>query len=402
MNMIGSLRTPKVIHYGIGSLAKLGKEATELGSKALLISDKPMESLGYVAKIISYLETDGIYTITYLGVDSETKDTHVEAALALFKENECDFIIGLGGGSCIDAAKAVALLAKNENALLDYVGTDLEIIVDPVPVIAIPTTAGTGSEATDAVVVTNTLHDIKMMIKRPKIMPHIAIVDPALTLSAPKMITVATGVDALCHALEAFISRKSHPITDTLAMSSIKLIVDNIKRVYADGNDMEARENMALASMQAGMAFSNASVCLVHGMSRPIGALYKVPHGISNAMLLSAVLEFSQEDCIEKLAQVGRAILENVEDYSDENVAKEAVLFIKKLCVDLEIPNLKTWGIKEAEFEQSLDKMATDALASGSPGNNPRIPSKEEIINLYRICYTYDYSLSYETTNKPT
>ncbi|MFE3975025.1 MULTISPECIES: iron-containing alcohol dehydrogenase [unclassified Peribacillus] len=392
MNFIGELRTPNIVYYGDQSLSKLGKVANDLGSKALLISDKPMKDLGYVARVIRYLQGGGVHSITYLGVDSETKDTHVEEALTLFKENECDLIVGLGGGSCIDAAKAVALLARNKSALIEYMGVENEIINDPVSVIAIPTTAGTGSEVTDALVVTDTILDLKMMIKQPKIMPQVAIVDPSLTLSSPKMLTVATGIDALCHALEAYISRKSHPLTNTLALSSIKLIIDNIQRVYEDGNDLEARTQMALASMQAGIAFSNSSVCLVHGMSRPIGALYKVPHGISNAMLLSAVLEFSEGSCVEKLAQVGRTIMEGMEQQSDVDVAKETVLFIKKLCVDLNIPNLKAWGINEEDFEQSLEKMATDALASGSPGNHPRVPSKEEIIDLYRVSFTYDYS----------
>ncbi|AMM93233.1 alcohol dehydrogenase [Peribacillus simplex] len=392
MNFIGELRTPNIVYYGDQSLSKLCKVANDLGSKALLISDKPMKDLGYVARVIRYLQGGGVHSITYLGVDSETKDTHVEEALTLFKENECDLIVGLGGGSCIDAAKAVALLARNKSALIEYMGVENEIINDPVSVIAIPTTAGTGSEVTDALVVTDTILDLKMMIKQPKIMPQVAIVDPSLTLSSPKMLTVATGIDALCHALEAYISRKSHPLTNTLALSSIKLIIDNIQRVYEDGNDLEARTQMALASMQAGIAFSNSSVCLVHGMSRPIGALYKVPHGISNAMLLSAVLEFSEGSCVEKLAQVGRTIMEGMEQQSDVVVAKETVFFIKKLCVDLNIPNLKAWGINEEDFEQSLEKMATDALASGSPGNHPRVPSKEEIIDLYRVSFTNDYS----------
>ncbi|MFJ8235039.1 iron-containing alcohol dehydrogenase [Ureibacillus sp. NPDC094379] len=391
MNFSGEIRIPNSVHYGKGSLSKLGKEASNLGSKALLISDKPMNDLGYVNQIIESLQKENIQTIIYLGVDSETKDTHVEEALAIFKEQSCDLIVALGGGSCIDAAKAVALLATNETELIEYVGGKKEIENELVPVIAIPTTAGTGSEVTDALVVTHTTKDIKMMIKQPKITPKVAIVDPILTQSAPKMLTVATGIDALCHALEAFISRKSHPLTDTLALSSIKLIVENIQRVYVDGNDLEARSQMALASMQAGIAFSNSSVCLVHGMSRPIGALFHVPHGISNAMLLSAVLDFSLESCTEKLAQIGRTILENVDTDSDEVVAEKTVLYIKQLCVELAIPNLKAWGINEEEFENSLEKMATDALASGSPGNNPRVPTKEEIIDLYRVTFTYDY-----------
>ena len=392
MNVIGEIRMPDVVFYGKSSLSRLTNAVNGLGKSVLIISDKPMKDLGYVDRVMNDLQEAGIRSVVYLGVDSETKDTHVEEALALFKENECDFLIGLGGGSCIDAAKAVALLATNESALMDYVGGKKEINNDLVPVVAIPTTAGTGSEVTDALVVTNTSKDLKMMIKQPKITPKVAIVDPILTLSAPKMLTVATGVDAFCHALEAYISRKSHPLTDTLALSAIQMIVENIPLVFKDGQDLQARSQIALASMQAGIAFSNSSVCLVHGMSRPIGALFKVPHGISNAMLLPVVLEYSASHCVDKLAQVGRVIFKDKELVSDEALAQEMIQFIKEWCVDLEIPNLNTWGILEEDFEQALEKMATDALASGSPGNNPRIPNKEELIHLYRESYFYKFS----------
>lgn len=391
MNTIAEIRTPNVIHYGIGSISKLKKEVKHLGGKALLISDKPLHDLGYVSKIQQLLHEAKVEAVVYLGVDSETKDIHVAESLTLFQEKQCQFIIALGGGSCIDAAKAVAVSARNNVELYEYIGNARMIENEPVPVIAIPTTAGTGSEVTDALVVTHTAKNIKMMIKQPSIMPKIAIVDPMLTISAPKMITVATGIDALCHALEAFISRKANPISSTLALSSISLIAKHIGRVYQDGEDLEARSQLALASMQAGVAFSNASVCLVHGMSRPIGALFKVPHGISNAMLLSPILDYSEANCVKELAQIGRSLQENVRHSSDEAAASAAVMYIKRLCKELQIPNLKTWGIKETDFEASLEKMADDALASGSPGNHPIIPSKEEIIGLYRTAFSYDY-----------
>ncbi len=389
MNLLGSIRMPECVYYGEGTLEKLSLEVKRLGTNALIVSDKPMNDLGYVNRVEHILTQNSISSTTYLGVDSETKDTHVEEALTEFKNNQCDFIIALGGGSCIDAAKAVAVQANNDEELIAYVGGKKEIQHQPVPVVAIPTTAGTGSEVTDAMVITNTSLNIKMMIKQPLLMPQIAIVDPLLTLSAPKSLTVATGVDALTHAIEAFISRKAHAFTDDLALSAINHIVKNISRVYSNGDDVEARSKMALASMQAGVAFSNASVCLVHGMSRPIGALFHVPHGISNAMLLAPVLEYSLEDCQERLAQISRFIDKSLVDQSDEHAANSFITLIKQLCVDLQIPNLKEWGIDRKEFEQSLEKMATDALASGSPQNNPRTPSKDEIIHLYHVCYEY-------------
>lgn len=391
MGVIGSIRMPKVVHYGMGSIDKLRWEAKQLGKRALIVSDQSMNELGYINKLETLLRECNILSSVYLGIDSETKDRHVEEALAMFQNDECDFIIAIGGGSCIDAAKATAVRARNKEDLMEYVNGAM-IQHEPVPVVAIPTTAGTGSEVTDALVVTNTALDIKMMIKQPSITPHVAIVDPSLTVSVPKSLTVATGVDALSHGIEAFISRRAHPFTDEIALIAIKSIMKNIREVYTNGNNLEAREHMALASMQAGIAFSNSSVALVHGMSRPIGALFNIPHGISNAMLLAPVLEFSLPDCETELAQIGRIIDERLVEKSDEEAAKQFINLIKQLCADLRIPSLEKWGVDREKFYASLDKMATDALASGSPGNNPRTPSKEEIINLYKICFTYQYS----------
>jgi alcohol dehydrogenase class IV len=216
-------------------------------------------------------------------------------------------------------------------------------------------------------------------------------VDPLLTVSSPPHVTAATGIDALCHAIEAYISRRFHPFSDTLALSATKLILEHIETAYQDGKDIEARYHMSLAAAKAGLAFSNASVCFVHGMSRPIGALFHVPHGISNAMLLPAVLECSLDACTKRLAEVSQFAGISLEEQADYEAANQLVEHIKKLCLSLNITNLKKWGIKQEEFLPLLEKMASDALASGSPGNNPKIPSKEEIINLYKTCYEYQF-----------
>jgi alcohol dehydrogenase class IV len=386
------LLTPGRILYGRQSFYNIGKEAREQGKKAFIISDKVMEGLGYVAECVQRLQEENVKCVIYLGVETEPTDVYVREALEMFQKENCDFVISLGGGSCIDTAKAVAVLATNDGYIGDFRGGGKIASHKPVPHIAIPTTAGTGSEATDATVITNTENDVKMMIKQPAFMPNVAIVDPMLTLSSPKSVTAATGVDALSHAIEAYISRKAHPMTDMLALSAMKLIVSNLLSAYNHPENLDARESMSLGALQAGMAFSNASVCLVHGMSRPIGALFHVPHGFSNAMLLPAVLEFSKEACIYRLADLGRIFINHDgEQLSDEEAAQVAVQSVKKLCSDLNIPNLHDWGIKEEEFEQSLDKMAHDAIDSGSPGNNPRIPTKEELIHLYRVCYRYQF-----------
>lgn len=386
------LITPGRVLYGRGSFREIGKEAKEKGKKVLIISDKVMDSLGYVTECIQLLQEKDVESATYLGVATEPTDEYVSEALEIFQKEECDLVISLGGGSCIDTAKAVAVVATNEGYIGDFRGGGKIARNKPIPHLAIPTTAGTGSEATDVTVITNTKNDVKMMIKQPAFIPEVAIVDPVLTVSSPKSVTAATGVDALSHAIEAYISRRAHPMTDMLALSAMELIVNNILIAYNEPDNLDARESMSLGALQAGMAFSNASVCLVHGMSRPIGALFHVPHGISNAMLLPAVLEFSKDACIDRLADLGRIFTKGKrKELSNEEAAQVAVDSVKKLCSELNIPNLQGWGIDEGKFEQSLDKMAHDAIDSGSPGNNPRIPTKEELIHLYRVCYRYQF-----------
>jgi len=396
MQSFAVLRSPKSIFYGREAFKQVGKESALRGTKALIVSDQIMNSLGYVKECQTLLEKEGVSSVTYLGVASEPTDQYVDQSLDLFKKENCDVIISVGGGSCIDTAKAVAVLATNEGYIGDYMGGKKIANQAPVPHIAIPTTAGTGSEATDVTVITNIKEDIKMMVKQPAFMPEVAIVDPLLTLSSPRNVTAATGVDALCHAIEAYISKKAQPMTDTFALSAIKLIIGNLLTAYNEGENVDAREAMSLGSLQAGMAFSNASVCLVHGMSRPIGALFHVPHGISNAMLLPAVLEYSKEACIERLADIGRIFQPNA-DVSNEEAAEIAVSSIKELCLQLNIPNLRGWGIDQNVFEEVLDKMAADAIDSGSPGNNPRVPSHQELIELYRICFDYQLALQENT-----
>ncbi|MFP3919733.1 iron-containing alcohol dehydrogenase [Lysinibacillus telephonicus] len=383
---------PNSVFYGKNSLSELGEQVKAYGKKVLLISDRIIEKIGHVKTCQDILKEVDVSYISYLDVNTEPTDLHVDEALQLCLKEQCDVIVAIGGGSCIDAAKAVAVLTTNGGYIGNYIGNKTSIEKNPIPLIAIPTTAGTGSEVTNATVITNTKEDIKMMIKHPAFLPKVAIVDPMLTTSTPPNVTAATGVDALCHAIEAYISRLSQPLTDTLALSAIEAILNNIKVAYEEGENTDARQKMAIASMQAGIAFSNASVTLIHGMSRPIGALFHVPHGISNAMLLPGVLEFTKESAIDKLATIGRMISPESTTLTDTELANITINKIKQLCSDLNIPNMKTWGIDEQKFGQVLDKMATDAIASGSPANNPKVPTKQEIIDLYNYCYDYDFS----------
>jgi alcohol dehydrogenase class IV len=384
--------TPDKILYGRGSFRQAGKQAAAKGKKALIVTDEMMTKLGYVAELRQLLSAEGVESVVYRGVASEPTDQYVAEALEMLQSEACDVVLSLGGGSCIDTAKAIVVLEQNGGYIGEYIGGQKDCEQPRVHHIALPTTAGTGSEATDVTVITNTSTDVKMMIKYPVFMPAVAIVDPYLTQSAPPHVVAATGVDALCHAIEAYLSKKAHPMTDTLAKSAIGLIAHNLERAYQDPADLDAKEAMCLGSLQAGMAFSNASVTLVHGMSRPIGALFHVPHGLSNAMLLPAVLEFSKSACTQQLAEIGELFFEKGDKMFEGNISEVAdavIQRIKEMCRSLDIPDLKSWGIPEQAFQAALDKMAGDALASGSPANNPRVPTKEEIISLYRTCYQY-------------
>lgn len=396
---VSEFRMPKSVLYGRNSLEKLGEQSKKLGKRAFIVTDTIMEKLGYIEKCIQQLNKKGITVSTYNKVDAEPTNVHVLEALSLCKEEKCDFIIGIGGGSCIDAAKAVAVLYTNGGEVEDYVQKDIEIENNPLPLIAIPTTSGTGSEVTSVAVITNKKTDVKMMMKHPSFIPKVAIIDPVLTSSLPPEITAATGIDALCHAIEAYISKFSQPLTDVLALSAIESIMKYLRIAYEDGRNMEAREAMMIASFQAGIAFSNASVTLVHGMSRPVGALFHVPHGISNAILLPTVLEFTKTSAVKRLAKIGRSLNKDLYSNSDEEVANYTLGEIKKLCFDLRIPNLKKYGIDEIEFENAISKMALDAIESGSPANNPRVPSYDEIKELYRECFNYKYKEFIKTSN---
>ncbi|MBS7526247.1 iron-containing alcohol dehydrogenase [Fusibacter paucivorans] len=392
MQSFSNFEMPQKLLYGRDSLSQLGELAASLGQKALIVSDRIMEKVGYVEKCTVLLNAKGISCAYYLDANSEPSDAFVQDALRICEAESCDIIVAIGGGSCIDTAKAVSVVATNKGYIGEFMGGKRIAETVPLPVIAIPTTAGTGSEVTNVAVITNLEKDVKMMIKQSAFLPRMSIVDPFLTLTTPKNVTSATGLDALCHAIEAYFSKSAHPMTDSFALSAIELITKNIKRVYEHGDDVDAREKMSLAAMQAGVAFSNASVTLIHGMSRPIGALFHVPHGISNAMLLPACLSFSKEAATPQLAVIGRLIDPDAACNSDSDWADHAIAVIKGLCHDLNIPNLKGWGIDEAKFNEVLDKMATDALASGSPNYNPVVPTHAEIIELYRTCYHYDYA----------
>jgi alcohol dehydrogenase class IV len=398
MNPIQRLLLPETVICGFNALEQLGALAAAMGSRALLVGDPVMEKLGVVQRCEQLLRASSISSASYTGVDQEPTDEHLEAGLRLCREQACDLIVAVGGGSCLDTAKAVAVMAVNDGYIGDYAGGRRSFSRKPLPLIAIPTTAGTGSEVTKVTVIINSATQEKMMIAQPELMPRAALIDPALALSCPPGITAATGMDALCHAVEAYLSRKANPFTDALALKAVQHISGHLLRSYRDGGDRIAREQMMIGAMLAGAAFSNASVALVHGMSRPIGAQFHVPHGISNAMLFPAVLEYSRDDTVQRLADIGRIMRPALDGIAgialtdDGQWADAAIAEIKRLCIAMNIPNLKNWGIAREAYLNMLPRMAEDALKSGSPANHPKVPEREEIIELYQQCYEYNFN----------
>lgn len=380
-------KTPSVIVNGPGAAKEVGSFAKGLGKKALIVTDVALEKIGLLNDIKNSLEMAGISFAIYDKVVTEPTMDFAEEGLKIFKEVQAEFLIAVGGGSPIDAAKGIAALATNPGKMSDFAGAN-KIPRPGAPLIAIPTTAGTGSEVSQFTIITDTTRDVKMLIASLNIMPRVALVDPLMTLTMPQKITAATGLDALTHAIEAFVSVKAQPITDTLALQAIRFIAGNIRQAWSNGDNIEARTNMMIGALQAGMAFSNSSVALVHGMARPIGAYFHVPHGISNAALLPTVIEFSIPGNPKRYAEIAEAMGEITEGLSVLDAAYLAADAVEGLNVDLKVPTLRELGVEEKKFNSIVEQMAADAIASGSPGNNPRKATQEEIVELYRRAFS--------------
>lgn len=380
--MANQFFTPKTILTGVDALQTSGSYLKQLGSKALIVTDQVMVNTGNADKLIQILSANGIAFQVYAEVNSEPTDEMVVAGTALYTTSQCDFLIGLGGGSPIDAMKAIGVMATNPGRITDYMGQ--EIKTPPPNLVAIPTTAGTGSEATQFTIIADTKNKVKMLLKGAVLLPALAIVDPQLTTTTPAKVTAATGIDALTHAVEAYTSRKAQPLSDTFALSACKRIFANLRQAYSNGRDLEARNQMALAALEAGIAFNNSSVTIVHGMSRPIGALFHVPHGISNAMLITACLRYAVAGAAEKFTDIAKAVGSFRDGMSDQAAAEELVKEIGNLCSYLEIPTLAQYGVDRDEFFRNIAKMADDALQSGSPNNTIKQPTKDEIMQIYQ------------------
>lgn len=373
---------PPNILVGDGALEKAVPIWRHMGRRALIVTDAVMVQLGNVAKLEEMLRKAEVSWCVYQDITGEPTDQMIDRGLKMYQDEQCDFLIAIGGGSALDSMKAIGALATNGGRIADYMGK--EISVPTPPMTAIPTTAGTGSEATQFTIINDTEHDVKMLLKGRVLIPELAIVDPQFTISAPKKITASTGMDAFTHAAEAYTSKKATKMSDTFAVSAIRRIVKNLPLAYEDGSNVEAREEMAIAALEAGVAFNNASVTVVHGMSRPIGALFHVPHGISNAMLDEKCFEYVLDGAYDRFGELAKAVGAADENDGDKEAAEKFLDIVRTLCRICEIPTLREYGIDQEVFFANLDKMAGDAMESGSPSNTRKPLAKEDLIQIYK------------------
>lgn len=382
--MANTFLTPKTIVSGNNALDAASSQLSSFGKKAFVVTDATMVKLGNADSLLKVLDKEGIEYSVFPEVNFEPNDLIVKQGAEAYKASGCDFLIALGGGSPIDTAKAISILLASDVALSSYMGKIIDI--ERPGLVAIPTTAGTGSEATKFTIINDTETKVKMLLTGPCLIPDLAIIDPMFTISAPKSVTAHTGIDALCHALESYTSRKAQPLSDTFALSAIKRIFGNLRTCYNEGNNTEARIQMSLAALEAGISFNNSSVTIVHGMSRPMGALFHVPHGLSNAMLLKECMDFAVQGAYDRFADVSRYL--GLSDSTDDKEAAE--LFLKELSSllsGLHVPTMSEYGIDKEEYFSNIDKMAHDAFASGSPSNTIRETSVEDMKELYKQIY---------------
>lgn len=373
---------PKTIWLGADALLSAEADICRLGTRALIVTGQSMIRQGYMEMLTDLLDNNGVGWEIYSDISGEPTDRMIETGVSIYQEKSCDFIIGFGGGSPLDAAKAIGLLSAAEGCrLTDFMGKEITCPIPPVA--AIPSTAGTGSEVTQFTIITDTQTDVKMLLKGSALIPAVAVIDPVFTAQAAEKVTIAAGLDALTHAVEAYTSQKAYDQSDRYAISAVKRVFRFLPLVLQNPTNLEYREQMSFAAYEAGVSFSNSSVTLVHGMSRPIGALFHVPHGLSNAMLLPVCLEYALEGTYDRFGELGRVIGAADRRDSDKDAAIRFLDAVKNLCRDCHVPTLVQYGIDKDAFIGQVGKMAADAMASGSPSNTRRRISENDVIRLY-------------------
>ena len=384
--------SPGSVVLGRDAVEETGTYAAERGDHALLVASEMIHDI-HGETVERTLREAGLDVTSYTEVRPDPTVENIEAAHERWEAEGCDVVVTLGGGSSIDTGKGVGILASNGGDIREY-GVDragYEGVPEPIPpLVAVNTTAGTGSEATRSVVVSDEENDTKFLIVSRNVVPDVAIEDPMLTLSLPQSHTAFTGIDALTHAVEAFVSVQAHSVSDDYARAAIRRIDRSLTKAWANGDDVEARTDMMIGQLQAGQAFTNASVALVHGMARPLGARLHLPHGLANGLLLPYVMEFSVPGAPEKYAEFARLVEAAPDDAADRTAARAAPDAVMRLCDDLRLTSyLGEFGDvpdREAYLDVVPD-MAQDAIDSGSPANNPRKPTREELEDLFVTLY---------------
>jgi alcohol dehydrogenase class IV len=384
MPMMAEIKIPSILKIGGGSLAGVAAILLRLRcSRPLMVTDPFLMKTQLAEKLATQIRNEGLSCEIFHETVADPTTQVVDAGVRRFVEGAHDGLVSLGGGSPIDTAKAIGMLAANGGKVRDYRVPHPIPLAGP-PHLAIPTTAGTGSEVTRFTVITDSETGEKMLLAGDSLLPSAAVVDYELTLTMPPRLTADTGTDSLTHAIEAYVSRKANPFTDALALAAMKTIWRELPTSFHHPGNAQAREAMMLAATQAGIAFSNASVALVHGMSRPLGAHFHIPHGLSNAMLLPAVTAFSVDAALDRYAECARTMGVAQAHDTDQSAVDQLIHGLYKRNAELQVPSPKQFGIAEEEYFALLGTMAAQALASGSPQNNPRIPSAEEIEAIYR------------------
>lgn len=375
---------PAVNMMGIGSLDEaMGAIKNHGFRKALIVTDAGLAKAGVADRVSQLLAQQDIESVLYDGAKPNPTVSNVENGLTLLKSSACDFVISLGGGSPHDCAKGIALCAANGGHISEYEGVDRSARPQ-LPLVAINTTAGTASEMTRFCIITDETRHVKMAIVDRNVTPLLSVNDPSLMAAMPKGLTAATGMDALTHAVEAYVSTAATPITDACALKSVELISANLRNAVANGSDMTARENMAYAQFLAGMAFNNASLGYVHAMAHQLGGFYDLPHGVCNAVLLPHVESFNASVCPERLRDVAKSMGVNVQGMSAEQGAQAALAAIRTLSKDIGIPGgLGELGAKADD----IPVLAANALKDACGLTNPRPADQQQIEEIFRSAF---------------
>ncbi len=390
MNKVGEFYTPGKIIFGPGGLSQVGIEAKRLGNKVLVVLGRSaMRKSGALDRLTRLLKENNLEYIIYENIPSDPTVETVDTGTSLARKESCNLVIALGGGSVLDTGKAISAMVTNEGSVADYQeieGKGKKFQHKTLPFVAIPTTSGTGSEATKNAVITNTKFSLKKSIRDPWLIPKVALVDPELTLSLPPYMTAVCGGDALTQCIESYLGKKSQEITDILALHAIGSIGKSLVKAVKEGKNLEARKDMAMAALLSGLCLSNSGLGAAHALSHPLGVYYKIPHGLSCAVLLPYVMEFNLPVVTKKLAKIARSLGEDLSLLSETEAAQRAVEKIKEILSAVGIKeNLSEWGIKEKDFSQLIK-----GAKGGSLNNNPRNTSDEDLIELlYKMTGLY-------------